>query len=89
MIKKKREELDMTQETLAELAKVSIRTVQRAEKGDSINIEGLKNIAEILDISWEMLIEKNTQLKVIQEQFSKQAKKLEKYFFFKIKRFSV
>lgn len=83
MIKEKREEIGMTQETLAELAGVSVRTVQRAEKGDKINLESLKGIGSILDISWEMLAESNPQLKLIQSEFGKQAERLVKSEFFR------
>lgn len=86
MIKKKREELGITQETLAQLSEVSVRTIQRLEKGEKINIENLKSIAEILDISWDLLVETNPQLKRIQEEFSKQAGKLEKSDFFRNKK---
>lgn len=85
MIKRKREELRITQETLAEMADVSVRTLQRAEKGENINIESLKSIAAVLDIPWDLLIEKDLQLSLIQEEFSKQAGKLEKSNFFRNK----
>lgn len=85
MIKKKREELGMTQETLAQFAEVSVRTVQRVEKGEKISVESLKSIAGILDISWDLLIEKDPQIKCIQEEFSKQAGKFEKSSFFRNK----
>ena len=84
--KKKREELGITQEILAEMADVSIRTIQRVEKGKNINIEGLKSIAGILDIPWDLLIETNPQLRLIQQEFSKQAKTLDKSSFFRNKK---
>lgn len=83
MIRKKREELGLTQELLAHMADVSIRTVQRAEKKGRINIESLKSIAAVLDIPWDLLVERDEHLKKIQEEFSKQAPKLEGSSFFR------
>ena len=85
MIRRKREEMGLTQELLAHMADVSIRTVQRAEKKGRVNIESLKSIAAVLDISWDLLIERDEHLKRIQEEFGKQAFKLEGSKFFRDK----
>lgn len=44
-----------TQEQLAEIAKIGLRTVQRIEKGESVSFASLKAVAEALGVDLETL----------------------------------
>ena len=44
-----------TQEQLAEVAKISLRTVQRIEKGETVSFASIKAVAEALDIEVDKL----------------------------------
>lgn len=50
-----REKRAWTQEQLAEVAKISLRTVQRIEKGKSVSFASIKAVAEALDIEVDKL----------------------------------
>ena len=67
MIKKLRKQLHYSQEQLATLAGVSLRTIQRIESGHSASLETLKSLAAVFEIEIELLtgeivvIDKNTE----------------------------
>ncbi|WP_409049380.1 helix-turn-helix domain-containing protein, partial [Colwellia sp. BRX8-3] len=55
-----------SQEQLAQLSDLNVRTIQRVEKGESIGTETLKSLAAVFEISTDELIcainnEKNLQ----------------------------
>lgn len=49
-IRKKRRALDLTQAQLAELAEMTLFSIQRIERGDGTNTKTLEKIFGILDI---------------------------------------
>lgn len=49
LIKRLRHQKHLTQESLAEAADVSVKTISRAERGSAITAETLDRIAEALD----------------------------------------
>ena len=67
MIKKLRKKHHYSQEQLATLAGVSLRTIQRIESGHSASLETLKALAAVFEIEIELLtgeivvIDKNTE----------------------------
>ena len=67
MIKKLRKQHYYSQEQLATLAGVSLRTIQRIESGHSASLETLKSLAAVFEIEIELLIgeivviDKNTE----------------------------
>ena len=67
MIKKLRKQHHYSQEQLAILAGVSLRTIQRIESGHSASLETLKSLAAVFEIEIELLkgeigvIDKNTE----------------------------
>ena len=67
MIKKLRKQHHYSQEQLATLAGVSLRTIQRIESGHSASLETLKSLAAVFEIEIELLtgeigvIDKNTE----------------------------
>ena len=68
MIKKLRKQHHYSQEQLAILAGVSLRTIQRIESGHSASLETLKSLAAVFEIEIELLtgeigvIDKNTEI---------------------------
>ncbi|MBA6251640.1 helix-turn-helix domain-containing protein [Colwellia sp. MB3u-55] len=67
-VKSLRLEKCWSQEQLAQLSDLNVRTIQRVEKGESIGIETLKSLAAVFEISTDELIcaidnEKNLQTK--------------------------
>ena len=67
MIKKLRKQNHYSQEQLAILAGVSLRTIQRIESGHSASLETLKSLAAVFEVEIELLtgeiivIDKNTE----------------------------
>jgi len=67
VIKKLRKKHHYSQEQLATLAGVSLRTIQRIESGHSASLETLKSLAAVFEIEIELLtgeigvIDKNTE----------------------------
>jgi len=67
VIKKLRKQHHYSQEQLAILAGVSLRTIQRIESGHSASLETLKSLAAVFEIEIELLkgeigvIDKNTE----------------------------
>ena len=53
-----------SQEQLAQMSGVSLRTIQRAERGDAISLESQKSIAAVLDIHFSQLQETDMNSKV-------------------------
>jgi transcriptional regulator with XRE-family HTH domain len=73
-IKRCREARAWTQERLAEIAAVNVRTVQRAERGEMIAAESLQDLAAALDVPLEMLrVDPEDMLKQA-EEFAKRYK---------------
>lgn len=69
-----RGQFNYTQESLAEAADVSVRTVQRAEEGNSISAKNLAAIADTFGMSSEELTE--TPEDRLEARLSKEAKEL-------------
>lgn len=46
-----------SQEELAQLSDLNVRTIQRVEKGESVGIETLKSLASVFEISTDELID--------------------------------
>ena len=61
-----RQERGITQERLAELAKVDSRTVQRAEAGESINAGNVRAIAEVLGVEPSTLFGPHSVTKLLE-----------------------
>jgi len=67
-VKSLRLEKRWSQEQLAQLSDLNVRTIQRVEKGKSVGAETLKSLASVFEISTDELInsidnEKNLQTK--------------------------
>lgn len=59
-IKTQREQKALTQEALAGKARLSVRTIQRAESGEKISKQNILEIAQALGIDHHLLFEKKT-----------------------------
>lgn len=57
LVKKLRHKSNWSQEHLAMLAGVSLRTIQRVEAGNSASLETLKSLASVFEINVEKLTE--------------------------------
>ncbi len=57
LVKKLRDERHWSQEQLATLAGISLRTVQRVEAGDKVSLETLKSLAAVFEIDISKLTE--------------------------------
>lgn len=70
LIRKLRLQRGWSQEQLAEMSGLSVRTVQRVEQGKSVSIESAKSIAAVLEIEFSQLLpeECNMSDKSINEQ---------------------
>ena len=64
MIRELRLKHGWSQEQLAQMSGVSLRTIQRAERGDAISLESQKSIAAVLDIHFSQLQETDMNSKV-------------------------
>jgi transcriptional regulator with XRE-family HTH domain len=56
-VKSLRLEKHWSQEQLAQLSGLNVRTIQRLEKGESVGIETLKSLAAVFEVSTEELID--------------------------------
>ena len=93
LVKKLRIDKSWSQEDLSEHSGLSLRTIQRIEKGNSASLESVKILAEAFDISTEQLMEsenhnKMTPIEVIKTgfiefgNFSGKATRFEYWWFF-------
>jgi transcriptional regulator with XRE-family HTH domain len=55
LIRKLRLQRGWSQEQLAELCDVSVRTIQRLEKGDSAGVETYKSLASVFEVNFQEL----------------------------------
>ena len=55
-VRELREERLWTQEQLSEVSGVSLRSIQRVEKGEAVSMETLKNLAATLDVDADELV---------------------------------
>lgn len=62
IVKKLREEKKWSQEQLAILSGLSIRTIQRVESGQSASLETLKSLASVFDVEISKLTEEITMI---------------------------
>ncbi len=69
-IKKYRSEKAFTQEALAGKAKLSVRTIQRAEKGESLSYQNVLEIASALEVDHNSLKSKNSNVQQFQDYLS-------------------
>ena len=64
LLKKYRESLDITQQSLAEMVGVGPRTIQRIESGSPTSMSTAKAIASVLELpSYEVMADINTNNK--------------------------
>ena len=59
LIRKLRLQKGWSQEQLAEMCDVSVRTIQRLERGDTASTETLKSIAAVFDVHFSDLLPEN------------------------------
>ncbi len=64
MIRELRLKRGWSQEQLAQMSGVSLRTIQRAERGDAISVESQKSISAVFDIHFSQLQENTMNSKV-------------------------
>lgn len=57
-----------SQEQLAQLSDLNVRTIQRVEKGQSVGIETLKSLAAVFEISTDELIDVINNEKSLQQE---------------------
>jgi len=72
MVKKLRAEKKWSQEQLAILSGLSIRTIQRVESGQSASIETLKSLASVFEIDINRLTEEITKIDKKSENWAMQ-----------------
>ncbi|WP_139182672.1 helix-turn-helix domain-containing protein, partial [Vibrio cholerae] len=60
MIKKLRERKNWSQEQLATMSGLSVRTIQRIESGNKASIESLKSLASVFEVDISKLLEEIT-----------------------------
>lgn len=60
MIKKLRQRKNWSQEQLATMSGLSVRTIQRIESGNKASIESLKSLASVFEIDISKLTEEIT-----------------------------
>lgn len=59
LVKSLRQKNNWSQEQLAQLSGLNIRTIQRVEKGDTVGLETLKSLAAVFDIDVDTLKNEN------------------------------
>ena len=62
IIKKLRKEKKLSQEQLATMSALSVRTIQRVESGKSASLETLKSLASVLEVDIDKLTEVITMI---------------------------
>ena len=60
LVKSLRQKRNWSQEQLAQLSGLNIRTIQRVEKGESVGLETLKSLAAVFEIDVSLLKNKNS-----------------------------
>jgi len=60
LVKSLRQKHNWSQEQLAQLSGLNIRTIQRVEKGESVGLETLKSLAAVFEIDVNMLKNENS-----------------------------
>ena len=65
LVKSLRQKNNWSQEQLAQLSGLNIRTIQRVEKGDSVGIETLKSLAAVFEVEVSELKNTNSTEKQI------------------------
>lgn len=61
LVKSLRESHNWSQQQLAQLSGLNVRTIQRVEKGESVGLETLKSLAAVFEIDVSVLKEANTK----------------------------
>lgn len=59
LVKSLRQKRNWSQQQLAQLSGLNIRTIQRVEKGESVGLETLKSLAAVFEIDVDMLKKAN------------------------------
>lgn len=61
LVKSLRQKHNWSQQQLAQLSGLNIRTIQRVEKGENVGLETLKSLAAVFEVNVDMLKTENTQ----------------------------
>ncbi len=72
MIKKLRERKNWSQEQLATMSGLSVRTIQRIESGNKASIESLKSLASVFEVDISKLLEEITVIDKDSEYWKEQ-----------------
>lgn len=70
LVKSLRQQNNWSQEHLAQLTGLNIRTVQRAEKGESVGLETLKALASVFEVDVNELKENYSKTQVESQELS-------------------
>lgn len=73
-IRQRRLEKGWSQQQLAEFAGVSLRTIQRIEKGNSPTIETLKSLAAVFEVDFNELLEHDASSEIDESSLSLEEK---------------
>ena len=77
IVKNKRLECGWSQEQLAEMSALSVRTIQRIEKGGNADIESLKSLAAVFELELSELQKEYGE--IAEEAFRYDKEKVRKY----------
>ncbi len=72
IVKKLREQKNWSQDQLATMCGLSIRTIQRVESGQSASLETLKSLASVFEVEISTLTEEITVIDKASENWKKQ-----------------
>jgi len=81
IVKKLRHKKNWSQEQLAEVAGLSVRTIQRIESGGKASLESLKALASVLEVDVPILVQEVTVIDKSTEDWEKVPAWLRAYFF--------
>lgn len=81
IVKKLRHKKNWSQEQLAEVAGLSVRTIQRIESGGKASLESLKALASVLEVDVPVLVQEVTVIDKTTEDWEKVPAWLRAYFF--------
>ncbi|NVK22769.1 MAG: helix-turn-helix transcriptional regulator [Kangiellaceae bacterium] len=84
MVKRLRQKNNWSQEQLATMCGLSIRTIQRVENGQSASLETLKSLASVFETDVSKLTEEITVIDKTSEKWQEQPAWL-KFFFFGVR----
>ena len=84
IVKRLRQKSNWSQEQLAIMSGLSIRTIQRVESGQSASLETLKSLASVFETDVSKLTEEITVIDKTSEQWQEQPTWL-KFFFFGVR----